>query len=98
MLFRSSHLFQGVGKLGYEVHILPEEEFYDLLKERRRTEEGREQLQGLITNEDTRDFWEIPVSQELTDWYIRQLQEGWSRITEEYIDHYLSALDGMDLF
>lgn len=93
-----SHLFQGVGKLGYEVHILPEEEFYDLLKERRRTEEGREQLQGLITNEDTRDFWEIPVSQELTDWYIRQLQEGWSRITEEYIDHYLSALDGMDLF
>lgn len=93
-----ARLFRGVQKLGYTVDILPETEFFALLRERRKTNEGRLQLQGLITNEDTRAFWEIPVSQELTNWYIRELSGGWSAITEEYIDKYLSALDGMDLF
>lgn len=91
-------LIFGLRKLGYPMEVLPDDAFQKLLGEKRQTEEGREQLQGLVTSESAGDCREIPVSQEITDGYIRQMGEDWSVITEEYIDSYLSALNGMDLF
>lgn len=91
-------LFQCAGKLGYSVDVLPDEKFFELLQERKRTEEGREQLQGLMTNELAKDRRDIPVLQEMTNRYLEELGAGWSAITEEYLSKYLSALSGMDLF
>ncbi len=93
-----SDLFRAAAKLGYAVEVLTDGEFDKLLQERKQTEEGREQLQGLMTNEETKNFHEIPVVQDLTDGYLWSLLEGWSVITGEYLDKYLSALSGMDLF
>ncbi len=91
-------LFQGAEKLGYSIDVLPDKEFFELLKERKRTEEGREQMQGLMTNELSKGRRDIPVLQEITNGYLEDLGTGWSAITEEYLRKYLSALSGMDLF
>lgn len=91
-------LFREAGKLGYSVDVLPDEKFFELLQEKKRTEEGREQLQGLMTNELSKGRRDIPVLQEITNRYLEDLGEGWSAITEEYLSKYLSALGGMDLF
>ncbi len=91
-------MFQGAEKLGYSIDVLPDKEFFELLKERKRTEEGREQMQGLMTNELSKDRRDIPVLQEITNGYLEDLGAGWSAITEEYLRKYLSALSGMDLF
>lgn len=91
-------LFGAAEKLGYTVKALPDEDFSQLLQERKQTVEGREQLQGLITNEEPGNYFEIPVVNELTDRYLQNLLEGWSDISEEYLSKYLSALSGMDLF
>ena len=91
-------LFHGAVRLGYSIDVLPDEEFFELLQERKRTEEGREQLQGLMTNELSKDRWDIPVRQEITNRYLEDSGAGWSPITEAYLEKYLSALSGMDLF
>ncbi len=91
-------LFGVAKKLGYVVEALPDKEFLELLRKRKQTAEGREQLQGLMTNEEMGDRYEIPVVNELTGGYLQNLLEGWSDITEEYLSKYLSALSGMDLF
>lgn len=98
MELKFADLFRGAVKLGYVIDILPDEEFYALVQERKRTEEGREQLQGLMTNELSKGRRDIPVLQEVTNRYLEDLGEGWSPVTEEYLDKYLSALKGMDLF
>lgn len=98
MELKFADLFQEAGRLGYSIEVLPDEKFFELLQERKRTEEGREQLQGLMTNELSKDRRDIPVLQEITNRYLENLGAGWSVITEEYLSKYLSALSGMDLF
>ena len=91
-------LFDGLAKLGYNVDVLSDDAFSELIKEKKQTEEGREQLEGLLTGGIEGGLQDIPVIQPLTDSYIEQLGDAWSEITPEYLDKYLSALDGMDLF
>ena len=91
-------LFDGLAKLGYNVEVLSDDDFAALVKEKKHTDEGREQLEGLFTGGIEGGLRDIPVVQPLTDSYIRQLGDSWSEITPEYLDKYLSALDGMDLF
>ncbi len=95
---RFADLFRGAEKLGYAIDVLPDEKFWELLQERKRTEEGREQLQGLMTNELSKGRRDIPIIQDITNSYLEGLKSGWSAITEAYLSKYLSALSGMDLF
>ena len=98
MELKFADLFRGAGKLGYLVDVLPDDKFLELLQERKQTAEGREQLQGLMTNELPKGRRDIPVLQEITNGYLADLKSGWSAITETYLSKYLSALGGMDLF
>lgn len=91
-------LFEEIKEMGSAVEVLPELEFEELLRKLKQTEEGREQIQGLVTNEYAKDYHEIPVSQEITEKCLEEMSEGWSAITRAYISKYLSALRGMDLF
>lgn len=91
-------LFEGAARLGYSIDALPDRLFQELLKEKKRTQEGREELQGLMTNELSKDRRDIPVLQNVTNRYLEDLRSGWSAITEEYLNKYLSSLKGMDLF
>ena len=78
--------------------VLPDEVFDERIEKLKRTKEGREQIEGLFTKESAGGYREIPVVQKYTEQYLKELSEGWSRITEEYIEKYLSALDGMGYF
>lgn len=95
---RYAELFQGMERLGYKIDVLSDEEFDALLQKMKRTEEGRAQIEGLFTKESTGVYRDIPVQQQYTGQYLKELGEGWSTITEDYIDKYLSALDGMGYF
>ena len=91
-------LLDGIARLGYNVEVLSDDAFSELVKEKKQTEEGREQLEGLFTGGIEGGLQDIPVEQPLTDAYISQNGDAWSEITNEYLNKYLSALDGMDLF
>ncbi len=95
---RYADLFQGMERLGYQTAVLPDEKFDALTQKLKRTEEGRAKLEGLFTKEAAGAYREIPVLQWYTDQYLKDLSEGWSEVTEEYINRYLSALDGMGYF
>lgn len=91
-------LFDGLKKIGYRVKVLSDDAFEELVREKRQSEEGREQLEGLLTGGIEGGLRDIPVHQPLTEIHLEQLGESWSEITPEYLEKYLSALDGMALF
>lgn len=93
-----AELFAGCGRLGRSISVVPDTEFHALMQKLKQTEEGKKQAEGLFTRELEGKYHEIPVSQEITERYIRELSGGWSGVTEEYLNQYLSALDGMNLF
>ena len=95
---RYADLFRGMERLGYKTAILPDDKFDALLQELKQTDEGREQMEGLFTKESMGAYREIPIRQQYTNQYLRELAEGWSTVTEDYINKYLSALDGMGYF
>lgn len=95
---RYAELFRGMERLGYKTEVLADERFAALLQELKQTDKGRAQIEGLFTKSSTGTYREIPVRQQYTNQYLRELSEGWSKITEDYINKYLSALDGMGYF
>lgn len=95
---RYAELFRGMGRLGYQTTVLSDGQFDALLQKLKRTDEGRTQIKGLFTKESEGTCREIPVRQQYTNQYLTELSEGWSTVTEEYINKYLSALDGMGYF
>ncbi len=95
---RYEELFRGMERLGYQTVVLADEKFDALVQRLKRTEEGRAKLGGLFTRESAGTYREITVRQQYTDQYLKELSEGWSMVTREYIDRYLSALDGMGYF
>lgn len=95
---RYAELFQGMERLGYQIKVLPDEKFDVVLQELKQTDEGREQMGGLFTKESAGAYREILVIQQDTNRYLEELSEGWSTITEDYINKYLSALNGMGYF
>lgn len=95
---RYADLFMGMERLGYQIKVLPDEKFDVVLQELKQTDEGREQMGGLFTKESAGAYREILVIQQDTNRYLEELSEGWSTITEDYINKYLSALNGMGYF
>ncbi|MBD5444216.1 MAG: amino acid adenylation domain-containing protein [Lachnospiraceae bacterium] len=95
---RYADLFLGMERLGYKIDVLSDEKFDELLQKLKQTDEGREQMEGLFTKESMGTYREIPVRQQYTNQYLQELSEGWSTVTEEYINKYLSAMDGMGNF
>ncbi len=91
-------IFAGLERLGHGVEVVDDEAFTQLLQRIKRTEKGREQAEGLFTRGLDGNYRDIPVEQELTNKYIAALGEGWTEITDAYLNKYLSALEGMDLF
>lgn len=91
-------LFEALEKLGHSVSVMPEEAFETLLSERLETEEGREAAEGLLTERPDRRYAYLPVVQEKTDRILKELGKSWRPVTEDYLNRYLSALEGMDLF
>lgn len=95
---RYADLFRGMERLGYRIAVLPDDTFDMILQNLKRTEEGRMKMEGLFTREAAGFSREVPIRQQYTNQYLKELSEGWSAVTDEYINRYLSALDGMGYF
>lgn len=93
-----SLLFDSLGRLGHEIKVVGDEEFEDFMQSLRRTDEGRLLAEGLLMERPDRRYREIPVTQRITQQTLEQCGEAWTPATEEYLDKYLNALKGMDMF
>lgn len=91
-------LFAALGRHGHEIKVVKDEEFEALLKSLRRSDEGRTIAEGLLMERPDGHYWEIPVTQEITQRELGQYGETWTPATEEYLGRYLTALEGMDMF
>lgn len=91
-------LFASLGKMGHKVRVVPDGEFEELLQSMKQSEEGRAVTEGLLTERSGEGYREIPVTQETTNALLALAGEAWLPVTEEYLNRYLNALEGMDMF
>ena len=91
-------LFASLGKMGHKVRMVPDGEFEELLQSMKQSEEGRAVTEGLLTERSGEGYREIPVTQETTNALLALAGEAWLPVTEEYLNRYLNALEGMDMF
>lgn len=93
-----SRLFEALGRLGYHANVLEDEQFEALLRRFAQSDGKRALAEGLLTERPDARRLEIPASQELTERLLSFYGERWMPVTEEYLERYLAALAGMDLF
>lgn len=91
-------IFDVLGDLGNHVSVLPEDEFEKLLIHLKRSDDGKELVEGLLTERPSVKFCYVPSAQDMTEDLLRGLGEKWTPITEEYLKKYLTALRDMDMF
>lgn len=93
-----SRLIAGLEKLGHEVLVVSDEEFNELVQKLKKTKEGAQAVEGLLTDIQAGRYLDIPVSEAITDNQLKLMGESWMECTDEYLDKYLSALDDMYMF
>jgi len=91
-------LFDSLKELGHNIEILSDADFDALVQKKKQNAEGREQLEGLVTAGIEGNLLEIPITNHITDKCLLQSGNGWSEITSDYLNKYLSALDDLMLF
>lgn len=90
-------LFRILEKKGYKIDVVSEEEFGKRFQKMKRTKEGRALVEGLLTENPEGTCQEIPVVQKVTEDLLDLAGEAWRPLTEEYLEKYLSALEGMNM-
>lgn len=93
-----SRLFASLDKMGHKIRIIPDEEFELLLQSLKQSEEGRATVEGLLTERPGDGYREMPITQKMTNRLLTLAGEAWLSVTEEYLNQYLNALEGMDMF
>lgn len=93
-----SRLFASLEKMGHKIRVVPDGDFEELLQSMKQTEEGRAVAEGLLTERSGEGYREILVTQEMTNCLLALAREAWLPVTEEYLNQYLNALEGMDMF
>ncbi len=93
-----SRLFDALARQGHEVKVLEDEGFEELLQSLKRTDEGRQAAEGLLTERPDGINRDIPVIQNRTQELLEAAGERWLTVTDEYLNQYLSALEGMNMY
>ncbi len=91
-------LFAALAKQGHKVEVLTDEAFTVRLQELKQTEEGRMLVEGLLTDSPGGLYHDIPVVQKVTNELLDALGEKWQPVTDAYLNQYLSALEGMNMY
>ncbi len=91
-------LFDSLKKLGYEIAVVPDEEFESYVLELKNDKEGRVMLEGLLADSPDTDYRFTNVSQSFTDGIIKDAGLIWGDITEGYLSKYLQVLDEFGIF
>lgn len=93
-----SRLFASLDQMGHKIRVVSDKEFEALLQAMKQDEEGRAMAEGLLTERPGGEYREMPVTQEVTNRLLMQAGEAWLPVTETYLNQYLGALEGMDMF
>lgn len=93
-----SKLLSALESCGHKVRILPDDEFEELFESMKRTKNGRVKIEGLLTERPKPGCCFIPVTQKTTNAILQTLNESWPEFTEEYLNCYIKALDGLNMF
>ena len=91
-------LFDCLKNLGYDIAVVPDDEFAKYVGELKEDKEGREMLEGLLADNPDSDYMFTVCSQDFTDEVIKAAGLAWGNITEEYISKYLQVLDEFGIF
>ncbi len=90
-------LFAALGKMGKPVRPLPDEEFEQLIAELKQTGEHSASVE-ILSIERSEGYVYIPISRTFTVERLASLGLEWKEITDAYLEKYLAALGGMDMF
>jgi len=93
-----SRLFQALEQQGHEIEVVPDEEFAARIRTLKQTEEGRALVEGLLTDSPGGRYQDIPIAQKVTNRLLEEAGEKWMPVTDAYLNQYLSALEGMNMF
>ena len=91
-------LFAALEKQGHKIEVLTDEAFTVRLQELKQTEEGRMLIEGLLTDSPGGVYQDIPVVQKVTNGLLDAMGEKWQPVTDAYLNQYLAALEGMNMF
>lgn len=93
-----NNLVAALEKIGHRIRLVSDEEFGAMLRAMKKSREGADSVEGLLTDINPGEYWDIPILQSWTNHMLELLGECWQPLTEEYLNRYLLALDGMDMF
>lgn len=91
-------LFAALKNLDHPVEVLEDAAFEALFEQLKQTEDGRRQIEGLLTERPNGAAAEVPVVQTITNQILDHVGESWPKQTQEYLNKYLYALDSLNLF
>ncbi len=91
-------LFGALEQQGHRIEVLTDEAFEARMRELKQTEEGRSLVEGLLTDTPGSVYQDIPVVQKVTNELLDVLGEKWLPVTDAYLNQYLSALEGLNMF
>lgn len=93
-----SRIFAALRRQGFEVSVLPDQEFEEKFSIIRADPKRQEQVKGLLMERPDSRYLDTAMSQELTQKTLEALGEHWLPVTEEYLEKCIDALNSLDMF
>lgn len=93
-----SRIFDLLRQLGKPVEIISDEEFARLIQDLKASGEKSGSVEILSIERGNDAYSDIPFSRAYTVERLHALGRSWKEITDEYLEKYLTALAGMDMF
>lgn len=91
-------IFSALRETGYEIKVVSDEEFEELLNKYKHDPDRREDIEGLLTEKPNSNYRDVTLTQSDTARVLKLLGKQWAPITEEYLRKYISALDQLNMF
>ena len=91
-------LFDTLERLGHSVRVLPEEQFRAESEALRETKAGRRLLEGILVEKPDFRYRDTAVTADLTSGILKLMGLKWTPITQDYIEKYFRALEGLNMF
>lgn len=91
-------IFSALRENGYEIKVVPDEEFEKLLNKYKHDTDKREDIEGLLTEKPNSNYRDVTLTQSDTSRVLKLLGKQWAPITREYLGNYIGVLDQLNMF
>lgn len=91
-------LFAALRKNGHEVKAVSDGDFERLLGEYKHDPDRQEAVEALLAEKPDGNWRDVPITQEDTLRVLHLLGKQWAQITDQYLNHYICALDRLNMF